>query len=191
MQDYTPIELFEEERYGLEQHTASGRYCLSIAVCTPWVEYLEHYELTPEEFEKVSANVTARLELVAKCRVRKNDDRLMEPPPADRGTPCTGDRGGCLFYVDSNLPFRTLQNFRAEWFSLRQEIATGTYCLSIPVDITPHFQSSEEYELTPEEYRHLSQDKTALLALKKKCCDRQNDARFMGPIPSKRGTSYQ
>ncbi len=114
----------------------------------------------------------------------------MEPPPADRGGRCTGDRGGCLFYIDSNLPFRTLQNFRAEWFSLRQEIATGTYCLRIPVDITPHFQSAEKYELTSEEYHHLSQDKTALLALKNKCCDRQNDARFMGPIPSKRGTSY-
>ncbi len=87
MQDYTPIELFEEERYGLEQHTASGRYCQSIAVCTPWVEYLEHYELTPEEFEKVSADATARLVLVAKCRRKGNDDRLFVPPPPS-APPC-------------------------------------------------------------------------------------------------------
>ena len=67
MQDYTPIELFEEERYGLEQHTASGRYCLS------------HHLIQDK---------AALLALVAKCRARENDSRFMGPIPTNRGTPC-------------------------------------------------------------------------------------------------------
>jgi hypothetical protein len=184
MLDYTPIHLFEEERLGLEFHTASERFCLSIAVCTEWVEYLEHYELTREEFESLSINAEARLELAEKCRARQNDARLMEAPPPVRGTPCTGPRGAGLLSTRPNAEFRTFQIVRKERFSLAQEVQTGKYCLEIPIDITPHWESVAYYELKPEEYKIANQDKTVLLSLVEKCRNRENESHLIGPLPT-------
>jgi hypothetical protein len=74
--------------------------------------------------------------------------------------------------------------------ALGQELESGRYYLSIPVGHNL-CDYEEYYELSPEEFRELSQDGEKMEALADKCRRRENDERLIiKPGPS-RGTPWK
>ena len=92
---FKDITVYNDDFFALGQETDSGRYYLSIPVSNRLVDYEEYYELTDDEFQRLSDDVERLKGLAQKCRERKNDDRLMMKPGSDRGHVKKGQAGHC------------------------------------------------------------------------------------------------
>jgi hypothetical protein len=76
-----------EDRYSLGIESTSGRHYASIPVSNGIVDYEEHYEITPEQYEVFSGNRATAIEFVESCRRHEHDDVLIQQPGSNRGTP--------------------------------------------------------------------------------------------------------
>lgn len=192
MNVYIPVHTFEKVLCSLDREKETGKLCLCIPVMTDFCQYAEHYELTAEEFEALASDMAALEAFALRCRERKCDERLMEAPPPDRGRPCRLDawegRGliqSCTT-VDNLHEYRTMYIFEPR-FSLEYDLKTGAYILDISVTMSPHFDGSERYELSEEEFVKVVHDRDTLLSWVEKCCAHENDHRLIPPIPQRRG----
>lgn len=76
-----------EHRFSLGQETTRGTFFLSLPVSNGIVDYEEYYALSRDEFEQFLASSERALPLIERCRQRLADDRLIQQPGANRGTP--------------------------------------------------------------------------------------------------------
>ncbi|TWB56710.1 hypothetical protein [Nitrospirillum viridazoti] len=81
----TDIAISRDHRFSIGVERDGGRFYLSIPVSNRLVDYEEHYEISPAEFELYRQDLSAALPLVTLCRRRQADDRLITPPGEDRG----------------------------------------------------------------------------------------------------------
>lgn len=155
----------------LDQDLDTGRFLLSIPLFDGNRQYLESYELTPEEYELVSQDAAARQALTAKCRARENDGHLTQPLPPVRGEPCVPDHQFGSGLIDA-LPlfngrqFRPLQVFWKEQFSLEIDQVSGKLFIIIRANI-PNAPSemtyNELYKVADEETAQVCHDPAALI----------------------------
>jgi hypothetical protein len=87
MMQFDDIFVFKKERFAVGIETDSNKYFLSIPVSNGLVEYEEYYEIDKAEFEHFSRSLDPMREIAARCRARKNDDRLLQQPGKNRGSP--------------------------------------------------------------------------------------------------------
>ena len=78
-----------ENRYslGLDLDLESNRHYASLPVSNRMVDYEEYFALSAEEFADYLANPAAAIAFVQECRRHEHDDRLLQLPGSDRGTP--------------------------------------------------------------------------------------------------------
>lgn len=76
-----------EHRFSLGEETVSGTYFLSFPVSNGLVDYEEFYALNDEEYQLFRADPESALPLLERCRRREEDDRLIQQPGSNRGTP--------------------------------------------------------------------------------------------------------
>ncbi len=193
---YRLIQTFEDEAVALDQDLESGRFLLSIPVFDGNRQSLEFYELTPEEYERVSNDATARQELTTLCRARQNDSRLAEPLSSLRGAPCLPDewRGISLLkvYSSGGREFRPLQVFWKEQFAFGYDQKSQKYILKIRIDLPTAMSgmtSDESYEVTEEEVGKVLHDPAALIYLAAKCQTHNNDANLLEEMRVPRGSA--
>lgn len=74
-------------RYSIGTDTTSGRGYLSIPVSSSALDYEEYYEITPTQYEQMLLDSSAAIEFAESCRRREQDDRLIQLPGWNRGTP--------------------------------------------------------------------------------------------------------
>ncbi len=84
------------------------------------------------------------------------------------------------------MKFNDLFVFRADYFTIGQEVESGRYYLSIPV--SNGFVEYEEYfGLSEEEFARFSAGLEEMRALAKECQARREDERLLTKPGSKRG----
>lgn len=76
-----------EKRYSLGTETDSGRRYLSIPVSNGLVDYEEYYELDEPQYRLFAADPALAVLFAESCRQRERDDRLLEKPGSNRGSP--------------------------------------------------------------------------------------------------------
>lgn len=76
-----------EDRYSLGLDLESNRHYASLPVSNRMVDYEEYFVLSDVEYANYLANPTAAIAFIDECRRHEHDDRLMQPPGSDRGTP--------------------------------------------------------------------------------------------------------
>jgi hypothetical protein len=76
-----------EQRYSLGIETDSGRCYLSIPVSNGLVDYEEYYELSEEQYRLFLVDPVTAAQFAESCRRREQDDRLIQRPGSNRGTP--------------------------------------------------------------------------------------------------------
>lgn len=76
-----------EHRFSLGEETVSGTYFLSFPVSNGLVDYEEYYALDDEEYQLFKADPESALPLLERCRKHEQDDRLIQKPGSNRGTP--------------------------------------------------------------------------------------------------------
>ncbi len=192
---YRLLQSFEDEKMCLDQDLDTNQFLLSIPIFDGNRQYLESYILTPEEYERVAKDATARKELTTLCRARQNDSRLAEPLPSVRGTPCLPNkgRGEALIKVYSSRghEFRSLQVFWKEQFAFSYDQKSQKYFLQIRVDlptVMSDVTSDESYEVTEEEVGQVLDDPEALIYLAAKCQTHNNDANLLEDMRVPRGS---
>lgn len=84
---FSDVLVCREERFSLGIEETSGRYYLSIPVSNGLVDYEEYYELDRLAFERYRNDPQAALPFVERCRRREEDERLIQKPGRNRGTP--------------------------------------------------------------------------------------------------------
>ena len=84
---FTNAHVFRDDRFtvGIEEET--GKYYLGIPVSNPYVDYTEYYEIDTVQFQACPGNIEELRRIVARCRARENDDRLINKPGRLRGDP--------------------------------------------------------------------------------------------------------
>ncbi len=75
----------KEHRFSLGRDLKSGTPFISIPVSNRLVDYEEFYEIDEATLECFLLDPMAALPLVARCRARLEDGRLILPPGTDRG----------------------------------------------------------------------------------------------------------
>lgn len=74
-------------RYWLGKESDSGRHYASIPMINSKIDYVEHYWITPAQFEQFSDHQNLAINFVEECRSRVHDDLLVYRPGSDRGIP--------------------------------------------------------------------------------------------------------
>ncbi|MGM3225992.1 hypothetical protein [Dickeya zeae] len=74
-----------EDRYAIGIELDSGKYFISIPVRNKFIEYSEFYEIDKNEFLEFKKEIALAIPLAEKCRRHENDNKLILPPPDDRG----------------------------------------------------------------------------------------------------------
>jgi hypothetical protein len=86
---FNDINFSKQHRFSIGIEETTGKYYLSIPVTTSrFADYEEYYEISSEEFATFSSNLDGAIDLVKRCRERKEDSRLMIKPDKNRGNPC-------------------------------------------------------------------------------------------------------
>jgi len=75
------------DRYSLGEEVETGRLYLSIPVSNGPVDYEEYYELGREEYDRFLAEPESASEFAESCRLHQEDERLIQKPGWNRGTP--------------------------------------------------------------------------------------------------------
>jgi hypothetical protein len=76
-----------EARYSIGSESETRRRYLSIPVSNGVVDYEEYYELDATEYDELLRDADAAVRFAESCRNRREDDRLIEKPGWNRGTP--------------------------------------------------------------------------------------------------------
>lgn len=76
-----------EHRFSIGIEEDSGKCYLSIPVSNGLVDYEEYYEINHDTFDKFQANLDQAANFAEECRRRLMDDRLIQKPGSNRGTP--------------------------------------------------------------------------------------------------------
>lgn len=76
-----------EHRFSLGQELGDGTFYLSIPVSNGIVDYEEYYRLNESEFRDFLAEPAHAAVLLERCRRREEDERLIQSPGWNRGTP--------------------------------------------------------------------------------------------------------
>lgn len=84
---YVDSHFSPHHQYSLGVEVGSGRKYLSIPVSNGVFDYEEYYELDADEYNAFASDQIAASEFAQSCRERERDDRLIERPGWNRGTP--------------------------------------------------------------------------------------------------------
>jgi hypothetical protein len=76
-----------EDRYSLGVQSTLGKYYASFPVSSGFVDYIEYYELTSDQYHAFVMNKAAAVEFVNSCRRHEHDELLIQKPGSNRGTP--------------------------------------------------------------------------------------------------------
>lgn len=76
-----------EDRYSLGRVDGTDQLFLSIPVSNGLVDYEEFYELSRREYERFLADPKEAARFAEQCRRHTEDDRLIQKPGWNRGTP--------------------------------------------------------------------------------------------------------
>ena len=76
-----------EHRFSIGIEEDSGKYYLSIPVSNGLVDYEEYYEIDHDAFDKFRTDPDQAASFAEECRSRLMDDRLIQKPGSNRGTP--------------------------------------------------------------------------------------------------------
>ncbi len=83
------IKFSRENRFSIGIEEETGRYYISFPVtATGFADYEEYYEISKDEFDDFSSHLDNAIDLLRRCRDRKEDNRLLVRPGKNRGTPC-------------------------------------------------------------------------------------------------------
>lgn len=74
-------------RLAIGVNADTGHHYVSFPVSNQMLDYLEYYEITPEQYRVFMADHAAALEFVESCRRHERDDLLFYKPGRDRGIP--------------------------------------------------------------------------------------------------------
>lgn len=83
---YTDTYFSREHRYSVGIDKLGRRY-LSIPVSNGALDYEEHYEITPDQYDLFLADTSAAVDFAESCRRRQQDCLLLQKPGWNRGTP--------------------------------------------------------------------------------------------------------
>lgn len=84
---FQDVAINRENMFTLGRDQQTGDAYLSIPVVNRIVDYDEYYRLSEEEFERLRSDEEAGAAFAKSCRERREDERLILQPGADRGTP--------------------------------------------------------------------------------------------------------
>ena len=76
-----------EDRYSLGLDLESNRHYASLPVSNRMVDYEEYFVLSDVEYADYLADPASAIAFIEECRRREHDDRLMQLPGSDGGTP--------------------------------------------------------------------------------------------------------
>ncbi|OZB86112.1 hypothetical protein [Microbacterium sp. 13-71-7] len=76
-----------EDRYSLGRVEDTGQRFMSIPVSNGLVDYEEFYALSRVEYEGLLADPKEAARFAEQCRRREQDERLIQKPGWNRGTP--------------------------------------------------------------------------------------------------------
>lgn len=76
-----------EHRFSLGEEKESQVFYLSIPVSNGIVDYEEYYALDASESSEFLADPAQAISLVERCRMREEDERLIQKPGWNRGVP--------------------------------------------------------------------------------------------------------
>lgn len=79
--------VFKEDRFSVGIEESTGKYYISIPVANPYVDYEEFYEIDAAQYMACPNNIDELRQIVARCRARQNDSRLLVMPGKLRGSP--------------------------------------------------------------------------------------------------------
>ena len=86
---FKDIDFSRENRFSIGIEEEAGRYYISFPVtATGFADYEEYYEISNDEFNCFSSDLDNAIDLLGRCRDRKEDNRLLVKPGKNRGTPC-------------------------------------------------------------------------------------------------------
>jgi hypothetical protein len=86
---FKDIQFSRQNRFSIGIEEETGKFYLSFPVTTTgFADYEEFYEITNEEFSSFSSDLDKALELLKRCKERKEDNRLLVSPNKNRGVPC-------------------------------------------------------------------------------------------------------
>lgn len=77
----------KEHHLSLGFEEESEKYYLSIPVSNGIVDYEEYYWIDKATFDEFQYDLKSAAVFADKCRARKMDDRLIQKPGRNRGTP--------------------------------------------------------------------------------------------------------
>jgi hypothetical protein len=75
------------DRYSIGTETDSGRHYVSIPVSNGFVDYEEHYAVSADQYQLFLRDSSAAVLFVEACRRHEHDNRLIQRPGTNRGTP--------------------------------------------------------------------------------------------------------
>ena len=84
---YTDAFFSREDRYSIGTESEKHRRYLSIPVSNGIVDYEEYYDFTTSEYDELLRDPDAAVRFAESCRNHLEDDRLVEKPGWNRGTP--------------------------------------------------------------------------------------------------------
>ena len=76
--------------YSLGVDELSGRFFASLPVTIGVVDYEEYYELADAEYARFLSDPVGAAAFVEECREHQHDERLLQKPGWNRGTPIRG-----------------------------------------------------------------------------------------------------
>ncbi|ENM5766626.1 hypothetical protein FXE63_00165 [Vibrio mimicus] len=74
-----------EDRYSIGQELESKRFYISIPVSNGLIDYEEYYEIDKKLADLYPDSKAEIIDIVVKCRERKNDENLIIKPGKNRG----------------------------------------------------------------------------------------------------------
>lgn len=75
------------DRYSIGTETDSGGHYVSIPVSNGFVDYEEYYAVSADQYQLFLRDGSAAMLFVEACRRHEHDDRLIQRPGTNRGTP--------------------------------------------------------------------------------------------------------
>jgi hypothetical protein len=76
-----------EHRYWLGTETASDRHYAAIPVANGMIDYVKHYCIDDDQYQKFLEDQNAAIAFIEGCRRREHDDLLIQNPGNNRGIP--------------------------------------------------------------------------------------------------------
>jgi len=86
--EFQDVKVSREKRYALGRETTTDKHYLSFPVRNSYVDYIEYYEISLEQFNLFLTNEDLLIEFLDRCKRRKMDHLFLFYPIAPvRGYP--------------------------------------------------------------------------------------------------------